>query len=441
MVADDTGAETDAHFVQELYEELTRLRRYGLRRLPRHVKLPRLEYVALAVSPAPGTPLEARLKAALEAGARHLPGAYGEAMADLLDFAPDLGKSRVESRRRSAVSRVGGKYNYFKNTLEKRTLKELAGHLARLAHEQPPQTVPEPHRADPEPTERPSPLDRRIAPPVRLGHPASILLIAALVVVSALALSDVLTSASSIPTAELARLATESEQELTGDQAPAPGDVSRTLGFGDPSPQGRTVYPYVAYRAEQGAPAQKTPASPTPSLDVLTDAPGVSDERRFLQVITGRVTPSRPDGNIRRSAFVRGNEPVRLWLYVDNGAAPEPNCASLTGATIARHTTVRVAIWDSPNKRLHIIRAWVFAENTQPTWITDAVAVVTEHGGTLQLTPSLSSQYSESPTYRSRPPLTSSAIIEPGGMSLGGDGLLGSCWQNRFVLFLTFHQN
>ena len=247
-------------------------------------------------------------------------------------------------------------------------------------------------------------------------------------------------SEASTPTAELARLAGESEQGLVGDQAPVPGVVSRQLGFGDPTPQGRTVYPYVAHRAEQGAPPQDTPAPATPALDVFTDAPGVGDERRFLQLITGKITPSHAAGIVRRSAFVRGRENVRLWLYIDNGATPEPNCAVLAGSTIAKHTTVRIAVWDSPDKRLHVVRAWVYAENAQPTWITDAVAVVTERADTLHFVPSLSSQDSESPMYHSRPPLTSSAIVEPGGMSLGGSGLLGSCWQNRFVLFLTFQQ-
>ncbi len=343
------------------------------------------------------------------------------------------------SHRRDYVARkLEITKRHLEDTVEGELLNELALSLVRLARErQPEPNPPAPETVRSEPGARPS-LPRRW---IVLRPARTVLVAAVLIVTLTLAPSGWLhSSVASVPTAELARLAGESEHELTGDLAPAPGDTSRQLGFGDPTPQGRTVYPYVAHRAEQGAPPQNTPVPATPALDVLTDAPGVGDERRFLQLITGKVTPSHPAGTIRRSAFVRGHENVRLWLYIDNGATPERNCARPAGPTIATHTTVRVAVWDSPNKRLHSIRAWVYAESAQPTWITDAVAVVTERADTFHFVPSLSSQYSESPMYQSRPPLTSNAIVEPGGMSLGRDGLLGSCWQNRFVLFLTFRQ-
>lgn len=239
----------------------------------------------------------------------------------------------------------------------------------------------------------------------------------------------------STTTTELANLEAEAEHELVGDQAPPPGDDGRLLGFGDPTPQGRKVYPYVAH---EKTPAQEnTPVSATPALNVLTDAPhGIGDERRFLQIRTGKATLHYPDGVLRRSAYIRHHELVRLWFYIDNGAAPEPNCDKLVGPTIAKHTTARLSVWDSPDRHMHIIRAWIFAENANPTWITDAVAVVTEQARSLQLVPSLSSQVAELNGHATYSPLSSTSIVEPAGMELG-NGLLGSCWTNRYLLFLT----
>ena len=201
------------------------------------------------------------------------------------------------------------------------------------------------------------------------------------------------------------------------------------------------TYPYVAHRTSRSD--EGTPSSPIPTLNVLTDVPyGTGDERQFVYVRSSRSTKSPLANTVSgRSIFVRANEYIWLRLYIDNGAYPEPKCERLVGPTIARHTTVRVAIWDSPNKRLHVLRAWVYADNSEPKWVTDAVAVLTEKPRTLELRPSLSSQYSyEPPMYRSKPPLPSRAIVEPGGMLLGGNGLLGSCWQNRFSLLLAFSQ-
>jgi hypothetical protein len=249
-------------------------------------------------------------------------------------------------------------------------------------------------------------------------------------------------SSASSPTAMLPNLKEESERELTGDQAPAYGDASRTLGFGDPESQGRATYPYVSHNSKPGEPGYGSPSSPTPTLDVLTDVPhGTEDERKFLHVMVG--TAKRPHAVEigKRSLLAQPSEYVWLRIYIDNGAYPEPDCNKLAGPTIALHTSVRVAVWDSPNKRLHIVRGWVYSENATPKWVTDAVAVVTTRPRHLQLVPALSTQYSEVPsTYLSHPPFQSAALVEPAGMLLGGDGLLGSCWKNRFVVLPVFKQ-
>jgi hypothetical protein len=183
-----------------------------------------------------------------------------------------------------------------------------------------------------------------------------------------------------------------------------------------------------------------TPASATPTLNVLTDAPGEGDERQFLSIMTGTTRGPHPGLRVYRSAFLRDNSLLRLRIYIDNGAEPEPDCNRLTGPTIAKNTSVRVAVWESPDKRLHIFRAWIYAENTKPSWITDAVGVITEGAHTLRPVPAASSQYSESPSaFDSYPQLKSYAITEPAGMVLGS-GLLGSCWSNRFLVYLVFRQ-
>ncbi|HSZ05438.1 MAG TPA: hypothetical protein VK778_09590 [Solirubrobacteraceae bacterium] len=422
-----------------LTAELKRLRRFGLRRRKDTAALSTLEAIAKLLADSKSWSINDQIKAAIDAGSKQMSELRGLAVRELLDAGSR--KDRYLEERRKFVAKTLKIEVKTLEGIEDDLFAELARSLVRLAREQQPEPEPDPLAPETvrsESESRPS-LPRRW---IALRPAGTVLVAAVLIVALTLAPSGWLhSSVASVPTAELARLSGESDQVLVGDQAPVPGDVSRQLGYGDPTPQGRTVYPYVAHRAEQGAPPQNTPVPTTPALDVLTDAPGVSDERRFFQIITSEVPQPHSFGTVRRSAFVRQHANVRLWLYIDNAATPEPNCEQLVGSTIAKHTTVRVAIWDSPDKHLHIIRAWVYAENAQPTWITDAVAVVTERADTLHFVPSLSSQYSESPMYRSRPPLTSSAIVEPGGMSLGGDGLLGSCWQNRFILFLTFRQD
>jgi hypothetical protein len=238
------------------------------------------------------------------------------------------------------------------------------------------------------------------------------------------------------PTAELKRLAQETERDLTGDQAPVPGTASRVLGFGDPTPGGRTVYPYVVH-GKVG-----TPASPMPTLDVLTDVSfGVGDEREFLHLAVGTTKKPPAIYIAKRTAFLQTGKDLWLSVYIDNGAGPEPNCSQLVGPSIAQDTTARIAIWNSPNRRLHVIRGWLFASNAQPTWVTDAVAVITEGPRTLELIPSLSSQYSQLPArYHRHIPLKNDAILQPAGMRLEDNGLLGSCWQNRVAIFLLFRQ-
>lgn len=274
----------------------------------------------------------------------------------------------------------------------------------------------------------------------RRRRPAVALILCSLA--AALAVGLVLSLVSNgrvpVPTAELERLAQESERNLTGDQAPVPGTASRVLGFGDPTPDGRTVYPYVAHERE----GVGTPAAATPTLDALTDVSyGIGDEREFLHLATGTAKKPLAIHITKRSVFLRTGEDLWLSMYIDNGASPEHNCSQLVGPTIAQNTTVGVNIWNSPGRHLHIIRGWIDAPNAQPTWVTDAVAVITESPRILGMEPRRGSQYTELPArYHGHIPLTSDAILQSAGMRLEDNALLGSCWRNRVDVFLFFHQ-
>ncbi len=364
-----------------------------------------------------------------------------------LGIAADAEMPKLKDRRKTAAKKMYVTPLTFKRWKEAPLLETLADYLIHLAEEHG-------HAVDLDdedtavPSERrpPSPDLPSVPPSVpspkrHWGRPSAVVLgLLLLVGLVALVLASRQPSSTAEPTTTLSSLATESERQLIGDHAPVPGDVSRLLGFGDPTPEGRTVYPYVAHK-EEGA-TEGTLATPTPTLNSMTDVNhGIGDEREFVHVAIGG--PERPHAaNVTsRSVVAQGRQDIWLRIYIDNNAAEESDCERLIGPTIAVHTTARVAVWNSSNKHLHVLRVWVFAENANPTWVTDAVAVVTQSARTLKLIPSLSSQYSELPkTYLSHPPLTSSAVVDPAGMLLGGNGLLGSCWQNRFSLLLLFRQ-
>ncbi len=467
MPANEPPRELDR---ETLFNELKEARRPGLRPAVRMGLVPVLAALAydLADKPNPATsdpigttPNEERDEIAIhqivvmaEAADEHLDVRSRGVVAEVLGLglAADAEIPELEARRQAAADKMYLALSYFKRKKERPLLKAFADYLIGLAEERG-QAVrledgdgtnpPEPNPPSPVQPPMPSPGTPHHAKRHRRRPSAVILSLLLLVGLVVFVLASRQPSSASVPKAALARLATESERQLTGDHAPVPGDVSSLLGFGDPTPEGRTVYPYVSHNPKPGTPGYGTPAAPTPTLNALTDVPhGIGDERQFVHVgITE--TNERPHANTitHRAVYAQDGQDIWLRIYIDNGAAPEPNCNMLTGPTIARHTTVRVATWDSPNGRLHVIRAWVYAENTNPTWITDAAPVLTQSAQTLKLSPSLSSQYSEQPkTYLSHPPLTSQAIVEPAGMLLGGNGLLGSCWHNRFSLLLMLRQ-
>ncbi len=118
-----------------LAAELLALRRYGVRRGTQKIPLPVLEAAARRLSDDPSQPVADQIKAALEAAAKHMGELNGPAVAELMDFSAT--KRRYLSQRREDVARrLGGvTVKHLEDELEKPMLRQLAGHLVRLAEE------------------------------------------------------------------------------------------------------------------------------------------------------------------------------------------------------------------------------------------------------------------------------------------------------------------
>ena len=267
-------------------------------------------------------------------------------------------------------------------------------------------------------------------------------LIGGLVLVSSvgsLLVGDVLSSSRSVAKPpSVARLASEASRSLYLNETPAPGNASWQLGFGD-AVGGRQTFPY------SGA----TTTTWEPTFNSIVDtryAPYGGDERQFLSLGLVELPVAKLQTNWphrRRSVALSSDEAASVLVLIENSAAPQPNCNRLEGVTIAENSHLRAGVWNSSDGKLHVIRVWLFASNTNPRWVTDAVAVTTDGTVELELDPKLSYVYSKEPAgFDTSPALRSKAVLQPGGMPVGhGDrGLIGSCWENRFFVVLLFQQ-
>jgi hypothetical protein len=167
------------------------------------------------------------------------------------------------------------------------------------------------------------------------------------------------------------------------------------------------------------------------------------DEQRFLGVYATAVTDSRQnDLSFRYHAtLARPGDVVWIDVILDNNAEVTPNC-KLAGPLVATDAYLELGIWNSPDNRLHIIRAWLSAANTNPSWVTDAVAVVTTQATTLEPDSSISRELSWLSPHYSDDPVTNveSIFIDPGFL-LDGNGLIGSCNGNVVYMQIGFRQN
>jgi hypothetical protein len=127
-----------------------------------------------------------------------------------------------------------------------------------------------------------------------------------------------------------------------------------------------------------------------------------------------------------------------LKVLADNNAAAVANCEDPTGRAVAENVRLRVAIHDSSDSARHVVRGWVSANNAVPRWVTDAVVIRTRAGTALVLDSQLSGIYQRVPS--NAPTVITKDVLEHAGQSLGTEGNVGSCWENRVYIVLTFRQ-
>jgi hypothetical protein len=260
---------------------------------------------------------------------------------------------------------------------------------------------------------------------------AAVALVAILVIGSAwLRLHSPHSSAKAPPS--LAALEARANHLLSRAATPSPGTSSSVLGFGDAA-GGRTTYPYT----------DPTATTRKPTFNSITGMPhGAGDERQFLRVAARyqRFAPLWDANRMHRAAVLSAGQVAWFRVYVDNGAAQEPVCGRLTGETITDTARLRLAVWDSPDRHLHVIRAWLAANNTQPRSVTDAVAVETATAQHLVLDRADSSVNQPGRRAYHAMSLPSGDAFASPGLLVNGTGRVGSCWFDRAYYHLVFKQ-
>lgn len=217
---------------------------------------------------------------------------------------------------------------------------------------------------------------------------------------------------------------------LPRDRTPAPGVASGVLGFGDAN-GGRTPIPYAGEWTS-------APASPTFNSFVDLESAPFGDERKFVGVKPIRGTRYARSPKYSRLLELPPGRNLFAVVYVDNNAANVENCAAPRGPRVAFNTRIRVAIWRGGDGKRHVLRAWISANNAFPAWVTDAALVTTREPASLELVPSRSSVFRDEP--KSASTSVTRAVFREGGMPIGTDGQLGSCFINRLWVQLVFRQ-
>jgi hypothetical protein len=188
-------------------------------------------------------------------------------------------------------------------------------------------------------------------------------------------------------------------------------EATDELGYTDESTEGHTS---VHFRA----------GGIHPPLNYVRTFTG-SHQDELLGVTTTHVADGRQLGPVTsRAVFAHPGEIVWLQVLVNGWASPVPRCREIppTGVYLF------LSLWNSGNNRLHIIRAWVFGENTFPAWITDAVAVETTQAVTLEPDSSISREYTPGTGPDADDPVTDiePAFLAP-GLALDEHGVMTDC--------------
>jgi hypothetical protein len=407
---------------KSLTDQMHELRGLLDHRVPRVLTIPELSQVAERLCPT----LEglAGLLAAVQLAADKLPDNRGP-VAELLYGLTDESRGQpVKARRQLALAKFREvvpkaeqcTYESFRCNDERELIEDLATILIDLVGPSP---------------ERTTTASIRWRLPHRLVHIPTLMLVAAVLIVGGVT-AWVSTSQSTPPPTAIAQLASEAERNLTGGQAPGPGTVTRELGFGDPTPGGRKTYEFEA-----------TPPL-TATLDSMVLAPlnPLIDERRFLGVQASAVTDARQLVRPSTHAILAPPHTI-VWLsaLVDNNADPTKTCMS-SGKQVSSDTRLLLSIWNSPNNYLHIMRAWITADDTEPPWITDAVAVITTAAATLEPDSSISREHAfESGTFAMEPLINVESLLVEPGLLVGEEGLVGTCQSdNSYLVMIGFRQ-
>ena len=221
---------------------------------------------------------------------------------------------------------------------------------------------------------------------------------------------------------------TNLSQGLAKSNTPIPGHESSILGYGD-ADGGR---PIIVYLGQE----ETVPVRPVINafVDVSKEEP---DERQFLRVsrlVALKYSSGDKLDYQRHVTVTPGNPGVGILVRMDNDSQPPKDCGTLKGGSVATNVHLRLAIWDTPNRDQHVVRAWVTTDNSAPIWITDAVLI--DSAPNMRLSLVAASAHRKLPAIASEPLADAAGLFKSGGVEVA-DGLLGGCWDNRLAVFVV----
>jgi hypothetical protein len=264
--------------------------------------------------------------------------------------------------------------------------------------------------------------------PPKLRALATVLGVTAMFVAGPAGAMELLDRGKASPT----RAASGIDAGLAKAETPLPGHASPTLGYGD-AVGGREIRPYTG----------NTPTAATPLInsfvDVRYDIFDDGDERRYMAAASAEANAERPEPiRFSRIATLAGGQVAWVRAVIDNNAAPVEDCENPQGSAVALNTRLRATVWSSEDAKQHVIRTWISSSNAQPHWVTDAVLIRSERPAQLVLDMKRSDLYQAKPV--SALDRVAKDIFEGGGMAVGTEGRVGSCWENRVLARLVFVQ-
>jgi hypothetical protein len=431
--------------VGDLAKEVAHVRTVGVGRPPRkNVSIDGLEAIARELAQDPSRPslglVEEAIRSVIERSGK---GKFARAMA--LEFGADKDTDDAKTltdRQELAATELNISLDTLKKNYDDRMCKVIAEDLLKQVLDRrskvPTTTTP------PNTTTLANVSTESGKPSRRRSRTQWLALIAVVVAMSGIAdwlLNDgVATGPPTPPTPTLSVLEAEANRALALNETPVPGTASRTLGFGD-SVGGRPTYPYIPGAV----------ATTKPTIDSMVDMPTddeINDEREFLHVTSVELkvypTNEKAYGKLplttplvqRRGVILHTGTAALIRVYIENNAPPR--CGPKE-SYVARNARLRLAVWSPPNGRLHVVRAWIDAENTTPRWITDAVPIITTAATELVFDPSRSEvEGIKDSGFLVK--VFSTKSLQTSGMLLEGTGEFGGCFNGRDEYLLLFRQ-